>query len=61
MAKCERCGKGPQSGHRVAHSKLATRRLFRPNIQRATIVDENGRRRQMTLCAKCLKALSKTA
>ena len=59
MAKCERCGKGPQAGHRVSHSKLATRRLFRPNLQRATIV-ENGRRRQIVVCAKCLKALSKT-
>ncbi len=61
MAICERCGKGPRTGNRVAHSKLATRRLFRPNLQRATIVDEKGQRRQISVCAKCLKALSKTA
>jgi large subunit ribosomal protein L28 len=60
MAKCDRCGKGPDFGHRVAHSKLATRRMFRPNLQRATIM-ENGRRRRMTLCAKCLKSLAKAA
>lgn len=58
MAKCELCGKSPQSGRRVAHSKLATKRLFRPNLQKTTII-ENGRRRQIVVCAKCLKALSK--
>jgi len=33
MAKCEICGKGPQFGHNVSHSKRATNRKFKPNIQ----------------------------
>jgi large subunit ribosomal protein L28 len=60
MAKCERCGKGPQFGHHVAHSKLATRRMFRPNIQRVTVI-ENGQPRRRQLCAKCIKTLGKVA
>ena len=34
MAKCEICGKSPQFGHNVSHSKRATSRQFKPNIQR---------------------------
>ncbi len=59
MAKCERCGKGPQFGHNVSHSKRRTNRKFMPNIQRATVV-ENGRAKRMYLCAKCIKTLQKT-
>ena len=33
MAKCEICGKSPMFGHNVSHSKRATKRMFRPNIQ----------------------------
>ncbi len=58
MAKCELCGKGPQFGHNVSHSKRRTNRMFRPNIQKATIV-ENGKSRRVMVCAKCLKALRK--
>jgi large subunit ribosomal protein L28 len=60
MAKCERCGKKPEFGHHVSHSKLATRRMFRPNLQRTTLI-ENGQRRRVQMCTKCLKAMSKTA
>jgi large subunit ribosomal protein L28 len=60
MAKCERCGKGPQFGHNVSHSKRRTNRKFMPNIQRATVI-ENGRARRMYLCAKCIKTLQKTS
>lgn len=58
MAKCEICGKGPQFGHNVSHSKRRTNRIFRPNIQKAVIV-ENGKTRHVMACAKCLKALRK--
>ncbi|MCS7221252.1 MAG: 50S ribosomal protein L28 [Anaerolineae bacterium] len=59
MAKCERCGKSPQFGHNVSHSKRRTNRKFMPNIQRATVI-ENGRAKRMYLCAKCIKTLQKT-
>lgn len=58
MAKCERCGKAPQFGHNVSHSKRRTNRLWRPNIQR-TLVFEQGRPRRMYLCTKCIKTMQK--
>lgn len=59
MAKCEICGKSPQFGHNVSHSKRATNRQFKPNIQRKR-VEINGRMRRMYLCTRCLRTLNKT-
>ena len=58
MAKCELCGKTPQFGHNVSHSKRHTKRMWRPNIQTATIY-EGERPRKVKVCAKCLKTLRK--
>jgi large subunit ribosomal protein L28 len=60
MAKCENCGKTPMFGNRRSHSLRATRREFKPNIQRISVF-ENGQRVRKTLCAKCIKTLSKLA
>jgi large subunit ribosomal protein L28 len=59
MAKCDICGKGVQFGHNVSHSKKATNRQWKPNIQKVTIT-KDGVSRRMKVCAKCLKTLSKT-
>ena len=58
MAKCEMCGKGPQFGHNVSHSKRATKRQFDPNIQsvRVTIDGKTSRKR---ICTRCLRTLNK--
>ena len=58
MAKCEICGKGPQFGHSVSHSKHATNRQFKPNIQRLW-VEVDDQRRRMYLCTRCLRTLQK--
>jgi large subunit ribosomal protein L28 len=58
MAKCEMCGKGSQFGHNVSHSKKATRRQFKPNIQRVQ-VEIDGQMRRMYLCVRCLRTLNK--
>ncbi len=58
MAKCEICGKGPQFGHNVSHSRVRTKRQWKPNIQKVTIT-EGGRRRKINICAKCMKARHK--
>lgn len=58
MAKCANCGKAVTFGHAVSHSKRATNRPFRPNLQKVTVM-EGGRPVKTTLCAKCIKALSK--
>jgi large subunit ribosomal protein L28 len=58
MAKCEKCGKSPQFGHNVSHSKKATKRQFRPNIQRVR-VQVDGKLRRMYLCTRCLRTMNK--
>ena len=58
MAKCEHCGKGPQFGQARSHSLKATKRLFKPNLQRVRVY-ENGRYVRRVLCAKCIKSLAK--
>ncbi len=60
MAKCAHCGKTTTFGHNVSFSKRATNRAYLPNLQKVTII-ENGRKVQKTLCAKCIRTLSKTA
>ena len=59
MAKCEMCGKSPQFGHNVSHSKQATKRQFKPNIQRVR-VEIDGQMRRVHLCTRCLRTLNKS-
>ena len=60
MAKCESCGKTTTFGHNRSFSLRATRRTFRPNLQKVSLV-ENGRKVQKTLCTKCMRTMVKTA
>ena len=53
---CEICGKAPAFGHNVSHSHRVTNRVFRPNVQKVTIVDNNGHVRKAHVCTKCMKA-----
>ena len=58
MAKCANCGKAPVMGKNVSHAKNRTPRQFRPNLQKVSVL-EQGRLVRKTLCAKCIKAMSK--
>ena len=58
MAMCEMCGKTKRAGNNVSHSNVHTKRLFRPNIQKATIMVD-GRLKQKKLCTRCLRTLAK--
>lgn len=60
MAKCEHCGKITTFGHNRPWSKKATRRTFRPNLQKVTVY-EGGRKVRKVLCAKCIRTLVKTS
>ncbi|HEY4027741.1 MAG TPA: 50S ribosomal protein L28 [Candidatus Dormibacteraeota bacterium] len=58
MAKrCEICGKGPQYGHNVSHSKVRTNRRFLPNLQIGKVRrgDQLVRAR---VCTRCLRTLA---
>ncbi|MFP4346004.1 MAG: 50S ribosomal protein L28 [Anaerolineales bacterium] len=58
MAKCEICGKGPSSGHNVSHSKVATKRKFRPNVQRKRVMLD-GKWQRVKICTRCLRTLTR--
>jgi large subunit ribosomal protein L28 len=58
MAICEMCGKGPQYGHNVSHSKRRTNRRWVPNIQKA-VVTVAGRPKRINICTRCLRTLNK--
>jgi len=59
MAKCQRCGKQPSFGHNVSFSKRRTNRMWRPNIQKTTIITAEGKPQQIRICTQCLRTMSK--
>jgi large subunit ribosomal protein L28 len=59
MAKCAHCGKTPQFGQNRSHSLKATKRQFKVNLQRTTVV-KGGNKERVTLCTRCLRTLAKT-
>jgi large subunit ribosomal protein L28 len=58
MAKCENCGKTTTFGQSRSFSMKATKRQFKPNLQKIKVM-ENGRMVQKTYCAKCIKRLAR--
>ncbi|MEE8374248.1 MAG: 50S ribosomal protein L28 [Dehalococcoidia bacterium] len=58
--KCELCGKGPQFGNNVSHSKRHTKRRWLPNVQAARIVTD-GKSKRVTICTRCLRTQHKVA
>jgi len=59
MAKCQLCGKKPSFGNNVSHAHNLTRRMWKPNIQKATLTLDGGISVQLKLCTKCLRTASK--
>ena len=58
--KCSNCNKTTTFGRAVSHSKKATNRAYRPNLQKVTVYDKQlGRPVQRVMCAKCIKGLGK--
>ncbi|MBX5435905.1 MAG: 50S ribosomal protein L28 [Alicyclobacillaceae bacterium] len=53
--KCEICGKHPQTGYKLSHSMIHTKRRWIPNLQtvRANV---GGTVRRIRVCTRCLKA-----
>lgn len=53
---CEICGKAPVAGRSISHSHRVTNRMFRPNIQKVTVVEKNGKVCKKNVCTRCMKA-----
>lgn len=52
---CVVCGKTLQSGHKVSHSNIKTKRKWEANLQKVRIVVDGTVERHY-VCTKCLKA-----
>jgi large subunit ribosomal protein L28 len=55
---CEICGKKLSFGHNVSFSKKRTNRVFRPNIQKTTVM-RNGRPVSLHACTRCIRTMAK--
>ena len=53
---CYVCGKGPGSGNNVSHANNKSKRRWLPNLQTVKIVDEEGQRRRVRVCTRCISA-----
>ena len=58
MAVCEITGKGKMYGHNVSFSQHKTRKVFKPNIQKRTLV-VNGKKVRVNDSAPALRTLKK--
>jgi len=54
--RCYACGRGVAFGNNVSHANNKTRRVWKPNLQVARIVDESGKIVKVKVCTRCLSA-----
>lgn len=57
-SRCELTGKGKQYGHNVSFSLRRTKRVFKPNLQKKTLV-LNGQKITMNISTKAIRTLKK--
>ncbi len=60
MAVCMNCGKKTTFGQNRPWSKKATKRTYKPNLQKVSVF-EGGRSVKKVLCTRCIRSLSKGA
>ncbi len=53
--KCAVCGKGPVSGFSYSHSHKATKRVFKPNLQKQKVL-LNGKAQSAYVCTSCIRS-----
>lgn len=53
--KCEVCGKKSVHGNSVSHSHIATKRTWKPNIQRVRAI-VGGAPKRLYVCTRCLRS-----
>ncbi len=58
MAICEITGKGKMYGHNVSFSQRHTRKVFKPNVSKRTLVI-NGQKIKCNVSASALRTLKK--
>ena len=54
--RCYACGRGVAFGNNVSHANNKTRRVWKPNLQVARVVDASGKIVKVKVCTRCLHA-----
>lgn len=58
MAICEISGKGKMYGHNVSFSQRKTRKVFKPNIQKKTMIVD-GHKQKVNVSTSALRTMKK--
>lgn len=58
MATCELTGKGKMYGHNVSFSQRKTRKVFKPNVHKKTLII-NGQKLKVNVSTSALRTLKK--
>ena len=58
MAICEISGKGKMYGHNVSFSQRHTRKVFKPNVSKKTLII-NGKKVRVNISTSALRTLKK--
>jgi len=58
MAVCEISGKGKMYGHNVSFSQHKTRKVFKPNVQKRTLIVD-GKKVRVNIATSTLRTLKK--
>ncbi len=58
MAVCEISGKGKMYGHNVSFSQRKTRKVFKPNVQKRTLIVD-GKKIRVNVATSTLRTLKK--
>jgi large subunit ribosomal protein L28 len=58
MQKCDITGKGKQYGHNVSFSQRHTKKVWKPNLQKKTLVVD-GKKVTMKLSTQAIRTLKK--
>ncbi len=52
--ECYVCGKKPRFGNNVSHANNKTRRRWNPNLKRVRIIAEDGTKKRVRVCTRCI-------
>lgn len=58
MLRCDITGKGKQYGNKVSFSQRHTKKVWRPNLQKKTIIVD-GKKIKLTVSTQALRTLKK--
>jgi large subunit ribosomal protein L28 len=59
-SNCDLCGKNLLFGHNISHSKRATNRHWKSNLQKVRVQQGNSSL-SLKVCTRCLRTLRKTS